>query len=217
MRKNIIFMAMALICFATGMKAENVNVSVDDFKITQGETMEVTVRLTNDNADLTAFNMDLQLPQGLELVAVAPTERFQGEVIFGSPDTNVYRICGIGLNTETISGTEGDLITLTVKASDFFKGGEGVLTEIEFFTTERDRITVDETTFKIDYEKGSAAYLGDADLSGEIDVADVMIVVDYMLNKPVRSFSFVNADVNQDEVIDVADAMLIVYIILGKN
>ena len=212
MRKNIIFMAMVLMCLATGLKAENIG--VDDFKITQGETIQVPVRFTNSHASLTAFSMELQLPRGLELVAVESTERFSGEVLFGNPDTNVYGIAGIGV--EPIQGTEGDLLLLTFKASETFTGGVGTISEVEFISKERERVAVDGISFNIDYEKGSSVYLGDVDLSGAIDVTDVMVIVDYVLNKPLRSFSFVNADVNEDGIVDVSDAMIIVNIILGK-
>jgi len=215
MRKKIIFMAMALMCLATGMKAENIG--VDDFKITQGETMQVPVRLTNTHTDLTAFKMELQLPEGLELVAAEATERFDAGVIIGYPDENVYGLASFQGSSLAISGTEGDLLLLTFKASDTFQGGTGTISEIDFITTDRQHVGVEPITFNIDFEKGTAGLLGDADESGLVDVTDVMVIVDYVLNKPVRVFNFANANVNQDEVVDVSDAMIIVNMILGKQ
>jgi hypothetical protein len=56
--------------------------------------------------------------------------------------------------------------------------------------------------------------LGDANSDGVVDVADVVAVVNYILNKPGENFNEQVADVNGDGVIDVADVVAVVNIIL---
>ena len=70
-----------------------------------------------------------------------------------------------------------------------------------------------------DYEGSEEeTLLGDANGDGVVDVADVVAIVNYILNKPGESFNEKAADVNDDGVIDVADVVAVVNIILkGGN
>lgn len=216
MRKKIIFLAMALMCFAHISKAENVTMTIDDFTITQGESMQVAVKLVNSQTNLTAFSMQLTLPEGLTLTGVEATGRYQGEVTFGNPDPNVYNICGYEGNLATITGTAGDFLILTVEASPRFKGGNGSIDEIDFITTGRQHVGADPSTFKVDYIKGTASFPGDANEDEQVNVLDVMAVVNYILGNNPSPFNEVNADVNEDGNINVSDIMAIVNIILNK-
>ena len=58
---------------------------------------------------------------------------------------------------------------------------------------------------------------GDANNDGVVDVADVVAIVNYILEKPAENFNFKTADVNGDEVIDAADVVGVVNIILDKG
>ena len=58
---------------------------------------------------------------------------------------------------------------------------------------------------------------GDANVDGVVDVADVVAVVNKILNKASGNFNEAAANVNGDEGIDVADVVGIVNIILGKR
>lgn len=60
-------------------------------------------------------------------------------------------------------------------------------------------------------------FLGDVNLDGRIDVADVVNVVGYILNDFTLSFrQFVAADVVQDNLVDVFDLVEIINIIFGN-
>ena len=72
--------------------------------------------------------------------------------------------------------------------------------------------------FKDIVEIGDAGLAGDANGDGVVDVADVVAIVNYILNKPGENFNEKAADVNGDGVIDVADVVAVVNIILkGGN
>lgn len=213
MRKNIIFLAIALLGIASFSKAENV--SIDDFTIKQGDTLQVALKLTNSHTDLTAFSMTLTLPSGLTLLEAEATSRFAGIVEVGSPDTNKYNVCGIDLASGVISGTSGPLVTLTFVASENFMGGNATISDVDFITTGRQHVKCSNSSFKIDYEPMSGILLGDVDNNGIVDIADVMNTVNKALGKNVTPFNFTNADTNEDGVIDIVDVMNIVYIVLN--
>ena len=58
---------------------------------------------------------------------------------------------------------------------------------------------------------------GDANDDGVVDVADVVAIVNYILEKPAENFNMTAADVNGDNVIDAADVVSVVNIILSDS
>lgn len=214
MRTKNIFLAALFCCLASFAKAENV--SIDDFKILQGDTIDLPINLTNSHNDLTAFSLTLTLPEGLELISAEPTDRYAGGITIGTPDTNVYNICGLDFNLGTISGTDGGFVTIKVAASKNFKGGEGTISEVDFITTGRQHVGADNTTFIVDYEPASAVVPGDVNGDGNINVLDVMTLISYRLGDPQDPFFSDNADVNGDGDINVVDIMMIIDIILNQ-
>lgn len=215
MRKKIIFLAMALMCLANVAKAESIG--VDGFNIKDGETVQVALRLNNTHTDLTAFSMTMQLPAGLQLVEVTPTARYQGQIEVGEPDARERNICGLDLGFGTISGTEGDLLILTFTADKSLKTSDVTITDIDFITTDRKHVKVDDVTFTVTSGNSFNYMLGDANGSGNIDVTDVMTIVSYVLqNLGDAPFVFNNADVDQNGTVNVTDAMIVVDMILGK-
>jgi len=214
MRKNIIFLVMTLLCLTHAAKAENIG--VDGFTIADGETVQVALRLNNTHTDLTAFSMMLQVPK-LQLVSATATDRYQGQVVIGQPDTQTYNICGLDLGLGSISGTEGDLLTLTFTADKTLKTGEAIISEIDFITTGREHVTVSDFQFTVTSGNKTDYLIGDANGSGNVDVTDVMTVVAYVLGNLETNMVFNNADVTKDGTVNVADAMAIVDIILGKS
>lgn len=216
MRKKIIFLVMALMSLAYTSKAESVK--INDFTVTQGETIMVTLDFTNTRSDLTAFSIDLRLPEGLTLVEAKATNRYAGEITVGQPDDNVYRICGLDANLGAITGTSGALLELTFKADDKIRPGtyNGIIEKVEFITTGRLYVRPADSSFVVTIEKSAAALLGDANDDGFINMSDVTTIIEYVLGKNPSPFVFANADVNEDGFINMSDVTSIINIILGK-
>lgn len=61
----------------------------------------------------------------------------------------------------------------------------------------------------------SLPLLGDANTDGEVNILDILTTLNYILDKDPLPFSFVNADVNVDGIIDIADVLGINAIILS--
>lgn len=59
--------------------------------------------------------------------------------------------------------------------------------------------------------------LGDANKDGQVNVADAMSVVGYILGQSLEVFSSVHADHNQDGAVDIADVSSIIGAILGTE
>ena len=216
MRKKIIFLVMALMSLAYTSKAESVK--INDFTVTQGETITVTLDFTNNRDDLIAFSIDLTLPEGLTLVDAKATDRYPGKITVGQPDDNVYRICGLDAELAAITGTSGALLELTFKADDKIRPGtySGTISNVEFITSTRQYVRPAGSSFVVTIEKGTAALLGDANDDGFINMSDVTSIIEYVLGKNPLPFMFINADLNEDGYINMSDASGIINIILGK-
>ena len=61
----------------------------------------------------------------------------------------------------------------------------------------------------VNIEEIETAVSGDANNDGVVDVADVVAIVNYILNKPGENFNETAADVNGDGVVNVADVLAV--------
>lgn len=217
MRKKIIFLAMALLCFANISEAEEVHIY--DFTITLGETITVPIELTNTLGNLTAFEITVEMPEGItiDVSACELTDRYQGMLEVRNPEENLYRFCGLALDLSPISGTSGALINIPVTASMDFRGGKGQIIDSYFITSDRERIDVSDKTFTITHYIQPGSLMGDANGDGAVDISDVLVTVDYVLGKNPSPFEFANTDMDQSGSIDISDVLAIVDKILGKN
>ena len=59
--------------------------------------------------------------------------------------------------------------------------------------------------------------VGDANMDGLVNVADVMLLVRYVLKEDIEVFSVRNADYNEDGVADLTDAIAIIEQVLGEE
>ena len=64
---------------------------------------------------------------------------------------------------------------------------------------------------------GTAGLLGDVNDDGKLSVADVMLLVKYVIGSDPGPINLNNADVNSDNNITVTDVMLLINMIINKN
>lgn len=71
--------------------------------------------------------------------------------------------------------------------------------------------------FSIDGVVVGAGLLGDVNGDGLVNITDVVLLVDYILDKQNPSFIVGNADINSDGTINISDVTLLVNIIMEKD
>ena len=59
--------------------------------------------------------------------------------------------------------------------------------------------------------------LGDVNMDGIVDVADIVALIDYVLGKNPDPFDVTVADLNGDGIIDVADVVLLINKVLNGD
>lgn len=107
------------------------NLSIEDFTIEAGETKEMIIDLTNYNDQMTLVQFDLHLPEGLPIVTdgieIAGRTTWQEHLLYAHDIGNVTRVMLASARNAEISGNSGALISIRLKASDKFDGGDIVI------------------------------------------------------------------------------------------
>lgn len=151
MKKNILSIAAFLFSM---LSAYADNISVPDMNIIPGETATVGISLVNTATKLVSFQMDLTLPEGITInkAGCSLSSRFTDEdqeLTIGKQGDNVYRLTSTSFALTPISGTSGEIITLSLSASATSTGGTATLSNIRFVTSQSERIMFYNVSFNI--------------------------------------------------------------------
>ena len=146
---------LTLAAFFLGvMYADADNISVADVTIEPGQTASVGISLNNTETNLVSFQMDLTLPEGITVnkAGCSLSSRFTDgdqELTIGKQGDNVYRLTSTSFALTPISGNSGEIITLSLTASSTSAGGSATISNIRFVTSNSEKVTMDNTTFKV--------------------------------------------------------------------
>ena len=210
------FMALTMM---ESLQAKTITVS--SFSLAQGESCTFDVLCNNTTNSLVSFQMDLQLPEGVELdidnckLGDRITDTTQ-ELFISDMSGGKYRILTSSFNLTPIQGNSGALIHLAVTTDDDFKGGQATLYNMKCASSTSVLSTLADETFDISLTPTSRpSTLGDLNDDGQVDITDVSLLVDYILGLR-RIPSDVDCDINGDGVVDVSDVMALTDLLLQK-
>lgn len=152
MMKRTIISCLAVLLTMVGAKADNL--SVEAVEIEPGATTTVGISLTNTENNLVSFQMDLTLPEGISLnkancVLTSRITDVDQELVIGKQGEHVYRLTSASFNLTPIAGTNGELITLSITASNTFAGGQATISNIVFANRNSETINIPSTNFNI--------------------------------------------------------------------
>ena len=212
--------------FLSISEAEDCEVSAsmiaETTELLRGGMGDLTISLENDAVESYAtFQTDIFLPEGItpmkngEDFITMLSSRFSGdgvEVSVEEKAAGVYRLACNAPDGVTITGTEGPLVSLRLKASPKLSPGDydSELRDVTIRCADGAAVKSADVNFSI---KVSTYLLGDVNLDGFVNVSDIMIVVNYILGNEVNS-TVELMDINQDSRVTVTDVMQIVNIIL---
>ena len=129
-------------------------IKVPDIALPQGGSATVEILLSNEHANLVAFQMDVTLPEGIGIdktgckLSSRIADREQNLVI-GKLESGAFRLTSTSMSLTPISGTEGTLLILKLYAEENFVKGQAHIVNIYFATSESERIKVDDVSFII--------------------------------------------------------------------
>lgn len=196
------------------MKSVAVNGSVYEpnsvtVSYTSGSEGKLTYHLGLSNySDIVAIQLDIHCPQAMSVVteeAIA-TERLKHHAFTISDIGNgVYRVLIYSMANIPIEGKEGRLLSIP-----FTLNGNVDVSSIVL----KDVLLSDSRGAIRDVTVESAILIGDVNGDGNVNIADAIGVVNYVLKNEMTTFVAEAADMNGDGSINIADAIAIVNQIL---
>ncbi len=121
MQKRVMFIAILLLAICNKIVAAGGTdlISISDFSLYSGGTKEVSVVMTNTD-NYVGFQFDLVLPEGITVDSLSASERIpQGTSLQMAQQTDgSYRFIAYAQNRLPITGNDGAIMTLTLKASE---------------------------------------------------------------------------------------------------
>ncbi len=196
-----------------------VNLQPEDIFVYVGNSGQLTVGLTNDALmKYKSFQMDVVLPEGIkaDVQSVVLSSRCEGMTAKVTElGDNTYQLSCTSDNMP-LTATEGSLFSIGVEVSADIDPGEytGIIKKCIFTCEDGASVQTEDTQFLIhvsDYR------MGDINHDGNVNVADVMLGINYVLGNNPSAFYSDKADVNGDEQINITDVMCIVKIIMGDG
>lgn len=226
MKAKRMLVLMSLLTIVVGNALAD-GLTVSDFSITAGETKTISIELNNPTKDYIAFEFWMRLPDGVRIVydeddylmAELNTARAnRHELVVNEPEKDgVYHfLCYSNRNT-IFKEKSGEIVSLTVCCADDASGGNyaGAVYDVMFSDPNKVEVNFDDFTFDVAIDARTLP--GDANGDGSVTIADVVVVVSYLLNQPSENFVFSNADVDGGGEVTIDDALAIVDIILEHN
>ncbi len=198
---------------------------VEEVTAIKGQQTSMNIDLENKTTNLTAFQFDLTLPDGISLslndkgkYVVTKTERFEDDdqTLNISKTGNTYRIISFSMSNEIITGTSGAILNASLTVGESVNVGryEATIDNIVLTKTDGKQLKLKDAKFNIVVTN---VIMGDVNGDGEVNVSDIVEIVNYIMGKPSNVFVEAAADLNDDGEINVTDIVNVVSIIMSAN
>lgn len=214
--------AIILVVAASFQLVANDRFYIEDFSINPGENQMVNIILENAE-DYTAFQADIYLPFGLDIVKeegdylIDLTDRKGSDHIISSKlhSDGAIRIMSYSMGVKSYSGNDGGLVTMTIAAGlDFTAPASIILKNILFTTPMGEEVAFPDDQCDITYVP--EIINGDVNGDSKISISDVTALIDGLLeNGDILSNR--NADVNNDGTVSIADVTALIDQLLQGN
>ena len=146
MKKKFLLLLTAL---ASTLLAQADNVVVKDVTIPQGGTATVEVELNNPDHEFTAFQMSLQVPEGItavttvkgdkEVVVTTNGDRFDDRQLSTSAYTGGYGFAALSANSYALSDQSGVLFSFDLQADATLEVGSSTSAAPAFMSLDVER------------------------------------------------------------------------------
>lgn len=143
--------------------------SIEDARVATGQTLQLAFNLNNSNSYF-GFQMNIQLPDGLEFVTdtnnkvtYSLTERLGSDYSIVSKLVAPGKVSfgGFSIEHQPIGGESGTLFTLTVRATDKFEGGAVIADGISFVGPDDQDVSFPDVEAEIGLKAENSLYIRD--------------------------------------------------------
>lgn len=145
---------------------------IQPFNIVPGDTKTISLNLDNENV-YRGFQTDIVLPEGLSIVrntnnslAISLTNRASSFALSSNEvGDRTLRLLGYSAQYETISGDNGALVNIQVKASSDFKGGYVQLKNTIFSNENNQDVSMDDSQVLVLTKEQNLISVADGELT----------------------------------------------------
>ena len=220
MKRSIISFALVVIVALASSARDRLY--IENFYIEPGETLQIPVLLDNDTA-YSGLQTDLYLPAGLSLdmeydeyiIDLTSRKSSSHSVASSMLSNGAIRIYVSSLTAREFTGNSGPIMTMSITAAPDFTGRAVIELKnsvcAEAIGTRH--VLEDETCVVNDY--GHGFDLGDVDHDGDVNIADVTALIDYLLDS-ANECCVICADVDGDGKVSIADVTTLIDILLTR-
>ncbi len=206
--------------------SDDEKIIVAEVTASKGQPATIGIDLENKTTDLTAYQFDLTLPDGVSLslndkgkFLVTKTSRYEDDsqtLNVSKLEGNTYRFVCFSMSNEIITGTSGAILnaSLTIGASVNTGSYEATITNIVVTKQDGTQMKLKDSKFNIIVTN---VIKGDANGDGEVNVSDIVEIVNYIMGKTSANFVQAASDLNGDGEINVTDIVKVVSIIMDTN
>ena len=199
---------------------------VAEVTASKGQQATIGIDLENKTTDLTAYQFDLTLPDGVSLslndkgkFLVTKTGRYEDDsqtLNISKLEGNTYRFVCFSMSNEVITGMSGAILnaSLTIGESVNVGSYEATITNIVVTKQDGTQLKLNDSKFNIVVTN---VIKGDANGDSEVNVSDIVEMVNYIMGKPSANFVQAVADLNGDGEVNVTDIVKVVSIIMDTN
>ena len=201
-----------------------------NISVQAGKTVVLPIELNNDDV-IRMMQFELRLPEGVSVLyddeeegyAVDLSDRAtkQHSLQCAKLPNGNYQFVLSTMTLNNLSGNDGVIAYVTIKAEDNIEGGEyeAYLSNTELTAVGGDgslkAIRPNDFPFTISVSDPIPCTPGDVNGDGNITITDAGLIVNYILGKAPAEFNDCAADVNRDGNVTITDAGEIIRIILG--
>lgn len=96
---------------------------INDFEITPGQTLQVPVIMDNEATPVAAFQLKLEMPEGLTAHGATLSDRkTETHQVVANTNGNTMSIAAFSFPVANFAGNSGEVMTISVTASRYFSG-----------------------------------------------------------------------------------------------
>ena len=133
---------------------------IEPFNIEAGQTKDIKV-LLNNSTEYIGFQVQLSLPSDLEFVKAELSDRADPShsLMLNQPNATTVKLICFSTTNASFKGSDGALLTITLKARETFSGGEFKLDQIIFADKKNQDVDFAPSLFQVGTQEQNNSYI----------------------------------------------------------
>ena len=206
-------------CEITVVEKGDNYLNAENVLVQRGQECVLPIELNNVN-EISAFQCDIYLPEGLEVKTVdgnldvnLTSRCTESHLILTSKQADgAIRIIVYSTVSDKFIGNSGEIVNVSLEVASNYVDNNVTIKNIVMSSPTGSSYLVSDFNFEV-----SAYTIGDSDNDTVVGATDVVNIANYILGNIPGEFNLLAADVNNDGVINVVDIVCLTNIILNNS